>query len=259
MRFSKKIIPLIIALALGGGGLWLAVDWLNRPGSVVMILKNPSPESRWFGTPLAGMDNKIIVGASDKFSVKQGQGDGAVYVFDGANGKLLYTIPSPVEGDNRFGVNLAAACGNIFVTGSAIPGGFYLFDGASGALIRRVESPPELLYAYNIAAGGERIVVSGPPNQHQLFIYDAQNGDWLFTLQGPVDEQRKTSKFGDLVATDGKIVATTSVEHTTSVDWHEFAHVARLSPGAPLKKTRLPTDAVFNRIQSVRIEGPIES
>ena len=109
----------------------------------------------------------LIVGAPDESG-----GRGRVYLFSGATGALLRTIPSPVDvGGVFFGVSVAdvgdvdgdgtpdiVASGYFAVGGQASAGRAYVFSGASGTTLLTLESPASQasgFFGFNVAGPGD--------------------------------------------------------------------------------------------------------
>ncbi|MCJ7509849.1 MAG: FG-GAP repeat protein [Dehalococcoidia bacterium] len=85
-------------------------------GTLLLTIDNPFPDvGDNFGSAVAGVGGRILVGASHDDPGGIGNA-GSVYLFDGASGALLLTIPNPAPGvDDLFGCSVAGVGGNILV------------------------------------------------------------------------------------------------------------------------------------------------
>jgi hypothetical protein len=131
-------------------------------------------------------------------------GRSRAFVFSGATGALIFTIPSPVvERQPSFGF---AVAGGKDLNGDAIPdfavgaplltnvqGAVFVFDGKSGALLRKLRSPDPQQFARfgasiilsddvsgdrrsDIAIGAPEQDVNGLLNAGEVFIFDGARG-----------------------------------------------------------------------------------
>ena len=98
------------------------------------VTPEPTPTTGdQFGRAVAALGDDILVGAPGN--------SGAVYRFDGRDGRLLATFADPdASGGNRFGVAIAADHGRVVVgapdhdAGDGDEGAAYVFDARTGAL-----------------------------------------------------------------------------------------------------------------------------
>ncbi len=116
-------------------------------GDVVHTILNPSPNSSdGFGQAVAGMGDKIVIGAP--LDDTDGDNVGIAYVADAATGTILQTLhnPAPVVAD-QFGHDVAAAGARAIVgvllsdVGALNAGSFIVFDGATGQPVGRMDNP----------------------------------------------------------------------------------------------------------------------
>jgi hypothetical protein len=133
-----------------------AVYQFTTGGSLVTTYYKPTQTfDDQFGGSLTVLDNKIIVG-SPRHDVVSGTevvtNTGAVYVFDGLSGQLLYELTSPSpQPEDHFGFAVAAAGEHILVgapdadvvSGAVIAdaGAAYLFSAADGAYLQTFANP----------------------------------------------------------------------------------------------------------------------
>ena len=174
---------------------------------------NPSPDpSDRFGQSVASIGSNVIVGAPGDSNA------GAVYVFDGANGSILLTIPNPDTGaasNPQFGFSVAAVGGNILVGAPSydIPtagriGRAVLFDGTTGDLLLTIPNPTPIVaenFGFSVAAMGEDLlvgaasdVVDGIIGAGSAYVFDGITGSLLLTIPNPDPAQH--DKFGWSVA-----------------------------------------------------------
>jgi hypothetical protein len=191
-------------------------------GQLLLTINNPEPNAADnFGMALAGLEDKIIVGApsDDPNGIA---GAGSIYVFDSITGELLLTInnPEPEAGDN-FGRSVAALGDDILVgvpfdgSGSINTGSVYLFDGITGELKLTIRNPQPSSdnldsFGFAIAAVGNNILIgsrdsddpdTGTKNAGIAYLYDGTTGELLLTLQNP--DPRIGESFGRSVAAVG--------------------------------------------------------
>jgi hypothetical protein len=170
----------------------------GETGDLIRTITNPSPNPYdYFGYSVAAVGTDIVVGAP--YDDTGGTDAGAVYVFDGETGNLLYTVarPTPNAGD-FFGYSVAAAETGIVVgapaRGETGIGKAYLFDlGGSGATLRQtfVSSQNGDRFGHSVAAAGSNIVIGAPwynaGGQFRAgaaYLFD-QEGDLLCTIANP--------------------------------------------------------------------------
>ena len=160
-------------------------------------LANPTPAAfDAFGRAVAISDAFVAVGAVGDDTV--GSGAGAVYVFDRATGRLLYTLTSPAPAANgSFGQALALDDGLLVVgaPGEAPGGKVHVFDAATGAFRRTIANPTggaSDTFGFSVAVLGERIIVGATQATVQgtsfagaVYTFDRSTGTLLQTFTKP--------------------------------------------------------------------------
>jgi len=205
-------------------------------GDLLYSIPHPDPQDRSvFGSAVLGFEDRILIGAPGQ-DVPNEFGDGAVYVFDSADGALLKTIPNPNQSGfgSRFGHNLAAA-GSKTLTGQSsrfLPtggrgpiGSVYLFDPVTGLIEPEILNPAlgdgegDLFSAGNgVASLGGRPVVGAThadiPEQDgsagRVYVFDDLTGELLLAIDNPEPTSANLSFIPDwfgfaVAATDEKI------------------------------------------------------
>ncbi len=116
-------------------------------GAVLQTILNPSPDSSdGFGTSVAGMGSKIVVGSP--LDDTDGDNVGIAYIIDAQDGTVLETLhnPDPVVAD-QFGRNAAAVGARAIVgvllsdVGASNAGSVVVFDGLNGLPVGRLDNP----------------------------------------------------------------------------------------------------------------------
>jgi len=161
-------------------------------GALLLTIPNPAPaDGDRFGNSLAAVGGNILVGApwDNPGGVTHA---GSAYLFDGATGALLLTIPNPTPAaGDYFGARVAAVGGNILVGaigdqpgGVAYAGSAYLFDGTTGALLQTIPNPTPAdgdSFGTSVAAVGGNILV-GAWRDDQGGVADAGSA-YLFATE----------------------------------------------------------------------------
>ena len=169
----------------------------------------------------------LIVGAPNESG-----GRGRVYLFSGATGALLLTIPSPTgEAGVSFGASVAAAgdvdgdgtpdviaSGYFAVGADAAAGRAYVFSGASGAVLLTLESPASQVsgfFGFNVAgpgdldgdgtpdivvgAGDEDVVVGGNTVVDHGAVYAFNGADGSLLWRSTPETQEANLYYGRVV------------------------------------------------------------
>lgn len=189
-------------------------------GAELLEIQNPSPSgSDYFGWSVASTSSgDIVVGAwNDQVA---GTNAGAVYLFDGADGSLLRSIPNPTPAaDERFGYALAATMDGGVAVGAYLQSGggaVYHFD-ADGALLHTLVNPTadtnaEFGGSIAVNTNGEIIVgatkqdVSAETDSGAVYLYASAGGAPLLSIHNP--EAQAFDDYGSTVAStpSGEIV-----------------------------------------------------
>ena len=106
----------LVGVAAALTGLSVLGDAHGQSYTLTLTIPNPAPAaSDEFGYSVAAVGGKVLVGAwaDDPGGVTDA---GSAYLFDGATGALLLTIPNPApDAGDLFGNAVAAVGGNILV------------------------------------------------------------------------------------------------------------------------------------------------
>lgn len=148
----------------------------SQHGTLLQSFANPTPAtSDQFGYSLAGVGDKIVIGAAGDDTTARGSG--AAYVFE-KTGELFTTIhnPTPAENDS-FGISVAALNNDILVganlddTRGENAGAVYRFD-LDGNLISSIFSPVASgtdNFGLDVVGAGDHILVSATGFGNGLF------------------------------------------------------------------------------------------
>ncbi|HSV05081.1 MAG TPA: hypothetical protein VLI07_01135 [Candidatus Binatus sp.] len=208
---SRKIRPLVLALCAYSS---LATGDRAASGmsfSLLHELQKPTPLiGDHFGSSVAGVGMKVLVGAPDALSA--GVDAGTAYLFDARTGSLLLTFQKPAPtGGEQFGLTVAAAGDNVLVAApsDAQGGHVYLFDGTTGALLRTFADPAAQAddqFGAAIAWADGKVLIGAPGDQTgglvnagAAYLFDTTTGARLQTLRGQPAPTRGT-QFGSAVA-----------------------------------------------------------
>jgi outer membrane protein assembly factor BamB len=168
-------------------------------GAVMLRIPNPYPEPDYFsafGYPVRSFCGKIVIG--EPWHRSGGKDVGAVYVFDGKTGALLYTLQHPKPMDqldvsgNRasFGYDLHEHDGFLAVStpqddvnGVRDAGSVYIFDLTNGQLVMSIHNPDPVAYDYfgSLAFHGGQIICKA----HGKDLPDAPNAGEVYVFEGP--------------------------------------------------------------------------
>jgi hypothetical protein len=190
-------------------------------GDLLFTLISPNDEygSGYFGWAVSnagdlnsdGLED-VIVGAPRELFAPMGR----AHVFSGATGNLMLTLVSPDAEGGLFGCSVASTgdvnndgCDDLLVGAyyDGIGGRVYIFSGATGEALLSLASPNEEIYGYfgfSVSAVGDLdnegylSVIAGaqgedpgssPNNAGRAYMFSGANGDLLFPLVSPSEEE----------------------------------------------------------------------
>jgi FG-GAP repeat len=141
-------------------------------GALLHTFQKKTPAAGdWFGVSLAAAGNRVLVGAMQDDT--KGKDAGAVYLFDGATGDLLQSIPTDVNAGpgDWFGVSVAAVGANFVVgaplndSGFSDAGGASVLDGTTGGHLKSLSNPMPMAgdnFGRSVAAIGTTVLIGAP-------------------------------------------------------------------------------------------------
>ena len=198
-----------------------AVQVYDFSGSELFTLYNPSVGNTAytsFGNSVGVANNYIIVGDSN-YIANSTHRPGRAYVYNTANGAVLYTLDNPNSYGNandEFGYAVAissqyavvSAIGEDVTGGGIQPEGIdqgiaYVYNTANGALLYTLNNPGASdssytaeNFGFNVAITNTHIVISspfedntvvGPDNNFGVvYVYSTANGSLLYDIPNPV-------------------------------------------------------------------------
>ena len=212
------------------------------PGDLLLTIPHPTPTvSGWFGYSVATTPTgDLLVGAL--FDNAGAVDAGVAYLFEGATGALLLTIPNPTpNASDFFGYSVATTpTGNLLVgapfddTGAA-----YLFDGTTGALILTIPNPtPEAStnFGRSVAATPIGDLLVGAPTDDADFdligtayLFDGTTGGLLFTIPNPTPATNDQFGFSVAATPTGDLFVGAYLDDTGALN----AGVVHLFEGIP--------------------------
>jgi len=190
-NFGQAVAP------FGGNALIAANEEVHlfdaSTGALLRTFLDPTPGPGGFGSSVAAVGGKVLVGAPRDDTA--GTDVGAAYLFDGATGTLLQTFlpPSPTGWD-LFGTSVAAAGSNVVIGAPGYdydvdrPGAAYLFDGTTGALLQTFTKPPGGGNDFGRAVGalgGDILVGATTSHSYEVpavYLFDATTAGLLRTF-----------------------------------------------------------------------------
>ena len=160
-------------------------------GELLQTFTSPTPSGgEEFGFSVAALGDDVLVSARwDNREDGMGEGNGgAVYLYDGATGKLLQTFANPVPGAwDAFGIDVAAN-GDKAVIGTQYGNAAYLFEAIAFSPTAVTDADGNYRFT-ELAAGTYRVVpvqqdgfVQIPQAGHRTFTVDIEGEDHLFGL-----------------------------------------------------------------------------
>lgn len=229
---NKDGTPDLLVGAFGQDGSGKAFVFSGKDGKLLHTFQAPQRQlGAGFGWSVASLGDLNADGVPDLVVGAFAQdGDGKAYVFDGQNGKLLYTLAPPqISGNSAFGWSVAAAgdvnkdgvpdmlvgapytsVGKVTVQGRA-----YVFNGKDGKLLYTLDDPQPVageVFGWRVSSGGD-LNKDGVPDfligapykdvgtnlaQGMAFVFNGADGKLLFLLNNPVP--RPYAGFGYAVA-----------------------------------------------------------
>ncbi len=238
-------------------------------GNLLSIMTNPTPAAAdKFGSSVAVSGSTVLVTAP--FEDTSVANAGAAYVFNAATGNLLTVLnnPTPAAYDN-FGYSVAVSGRTIVVgayrddTGAYDAGAAYVFDAATGNLLHTLNNPTPAAYdnfGYSVAVSGSIVVVgaleddTGASNTGAAYIFDADTGDLLRTLNNPTPAMAEW--FGCSVAVSGSTVVVGAQGEKTVALAAGAAYVFDATTGDLLRTLNNPTPAASDFFgASVAVSG----
>lgn len=173
----------------------------RQTGAILRRIANPDPDPvdgyfSAFGYPVRSFGGKIVIG--EPWHRSGGKNLGAVYVFDGQTGALLYTLQHPKPGDQldvsgnaaNFGWEIGEHDGFLAVStptddvnGVRDAGSVYVFDLNTGQLVMSIHNPNPVAYDYFgfVAFHGGQIICKA----HGKDLPDAANAGEVYVYEGP--------------------------------------------------------------------------
>ncbi len=169
-------------------------------GALLFTLLSPASSDTRLGYSATFAGTKVLGGA---WGVNLEQGE--AYIYDSQTGNLLHTLTPPSDSGDRFGYSVAAYGEDALVLASSETPKGYLFDGETGQLVQTYCPPIGILGCSDISSTGSKVLIgAGGTNsgRGEAFIFDAQSGDLLITLQSPDPDRynfgRKVAGIGDV-------------------------------------------------------------
>jgi FG-GAP repeat protein/VCBS repeat protein len=217
---NKDGTPDLLIGAFGQDGGGKVFIFSGKEGTLLRTLQAPQRQvGAGFGWAVASLGDltgdgvpEVVVGAFAQ------DGDGKAYVFEGQQGKLLYTLaPPPTAGNSAFGWSVARG-GDLnhdgipeIVVGApyttlgkvSVQGRVYVFSGKDGALLYTLEDPQPLageVFGWRVTSVGDlnkdgvpELLIGAPYKdvgenvaQGQALVFNGADGKLLFALNNPV-------------------------------------------------------------------------
>ena len=227
-------------------------------GTLLLTINNPTPAANdHFGSSVAAVGtDKLLIGAPQDDT---GATDaGSAYLYDANTGSLLRTFNNATGGDT-FGTSVAAVGADKLLigaprhdTGATDAGSAYLYDANTGTLLRTFNNPTPAnndWFGFSVAGVGADKVLIGAVNDStgafaagSAYLYDANTGTLLFTINNPTPEI--ADDFGVSVAAVGadKVLIGADSDNTGATDAGS-AYLYDANTGTLLRTFNNPTPA----------------
>jgi hypothetical protein len=217
---NKDGTPDLLIGAFGQDGGGKVFIFSGKEGTLLRTLQAPQRQvGAGFGWAVAALGDltgdgvpEVVVGAFAQ------DGEGKAYVFEGQQGKLLYTFaPPPTAGNSAFGWAVARG-GDLNHDGSpevvvgapyttlgkvSVQGRAYVFSGKDGALLYTLEDPQPMageVFGWRVTSVGDlnkdgvpELLIGAPYKdvgdnvaQGQALVFNGADGKLLFALNNPV-------------------------------------------------------------------------
>jgi FG-GAP repeat len=204
-------------------------------GALVRTFTSPEPqEEGYFGSAVAIHGEDVVIGASSEADAGNAEA-GKAYVFDLGSGALLDTLTGAARATAGFG-SAAAISGETVVIGASganargtTEGGeAFVYNLGSGELVSTLTTPNPVEFGEfgsAVAIEGTEVIVGQPetygehPGNGNAYVYDADTGELLHTLESP--NAQTEGSFGSAVAVHRQDVLVSAIKET--VDGHYAA------------------------------------
>lgn len=252
-------------------------------GALLMTWRSPNPNDVNFGFSIAGIEDITGDGMGDVAITGDQAFEGAVHVFNGATGALVYSLESPnpraIGGFGREVKGIGDVTGDMIpdllvgayfedVNGLTFAGRAYVFNGANGALVHSLTSPspsttgqfgfevdgvPDLngdgVNDLVVSAGSE--LAAAPNTFGRFHVFNGASGAFIRTLTSP--NISEGTAFGPAVAGiadlngdgSGDIVMGAWTEHGDGVLGSGRVYIVNGADGELLRTFTSP-NAIFN-------------
>lgn len=178
------------------------------------LLPNDPAESQSFGTSVAIDGNYICVGATG--DQENGQGSGAVYVFDATTGQQLQKLTASDAGPSADFGRSVDIDGDLLLVGASIEGSAgsaYLFDLVTGLELFKLTASDGVsadYFGHSVGISGGRAVVGAKGHSGHgvrsgaAYLFDTATGIELAKLEA--SDAHQEDSFGEAVAISGNMV-----------------------------------------------------
>ena len=241
----------------GAPGAGAAYVYAVSSGELIHTLSNPTPAFvDLFGYSVGISGDNVVVGAQ---RADEGAPDsGAAYLFAAATGELVTTWASPTPADQDvFGAAIAVDGSTAVVgaywddTAGTDAGAAYVFDVGAEGLLHALPNPTLgsfNYFGYSVAVEGTLVAVGAPfedvnnvTDAGQVFLFDAADGDLLWTISNP--QPAASDSFGLSVAVSGNLVAVGAYRADSGATDSGIAYVFDAATGDLVSTLENPTPA----------------